>query len=241
MSHIRPADIEQAAAAAIDAAKAAGTLADELPAHYDRHGDLLLVRGDQQLYIDVSVTRPTRVSAPASAKRESLVSATAVQGFKLQKYGAIARANNYQLLPFVLETYGGLAKLAHRTLDLISAHAPDPRSFRRHAYRSIAVCLQRGNTQVALLGQQQLHLRRQRISVLHEHTRFTHHAYAWRQLQSTDDLAYEVEPSLAAAAASAAAAHAAGTCHHAYVHTAITVPPMVDAAACAQLRSAAAA
>ena len=48
-----------------------------------------------------------------------------------------------------------------RTLRFLAAAALQPKQFLRHAQQALSVCLQRGNAQVALLGQAELHLRRQ--------------------------------------------------------------------------------
>jgi len=83
---------------------------------------------------------------------------------KHRKYDAIAAANHYKMLPFVLESYGGIGQEAARTLQFLAAAAAQPKSFLRHAQQSLSVCLQKGNAQVALLGQAALHLRRQQLA-----------------------------------------------------------------------------
>jgi len=63
--HLRP---PQPTAAQSDGAAAAAALdlSDDLPAHYNRHGDLLLLKNALKLYIDVSVARPTNASSLSS-------------------------------------------------------------------------------------------------------------------------------------------------------------------------------
>lgn len=73
----------------------------------------------------------------------------------------VGRAAHKFTHTLVLECYGGVGTEATRTLRFLSAAAAQPRAFLRHAQQALAVCLQKGNAQVALLGQAALHLRRQ--------------------------------------------------------------------------------
>jgi hypothetical protein len=171
--HLRPAPAAAAAAAAaplapMDAAAADRVSCSDEPEseHWNRHGDLLLLRHNAKLYIDVSCTRPTNASSLSSqpaVAHTPLVSTAVRAKQKEAKYKAIAEANGYTLLPFVVETYGGMGKEALRVLQFLAAHSPDSkRAFLRHAHSSLSVVLQRGNALVALFGQQQLNVRRQR-------------------------------------------------------------------------------
>jgi len=168
--HLRPVAAPAAAAAStVDATAAAERVScsDEPESdHWNRHGDLLLLRHGVKLYIDVSCTRPTNSSSLASqpaVTHTPLVSTVIRAQQKMRKYTPIAEANGYTLLPFVVETYGGMGKEALRVLQYLAAHSPDsPQQFLRHAHASLSVVLQRGNALVALIGQQQLNVRRQR-------------------------------------------------------------------------------
>ncbi len=83
---------------------------DSSPRGFDRHADLLLIRGGTQLYVDVSITRLTKASSlrsSAAVCQETLVCAQQVAAAKHCKYDSIANANQYKMLPFVLESYGG--------------------------------------------------------------------------------------------------------------------------------------
>ena len=168
MHHLRPLDPAAAAAVAssVDPADPDDLDNCNFPAHWNRHGDLLLLRHDKKLYIDVAVTRPTNDSNLAHHSRvatDTLHSTKQVASRKHAKYDAIAELNKYTMLPFVLESYGGLGPEAVRVIDFLAASSSDmsEKEFRKHAYRRIAVCLQRGNAHIGLLGQQQMHIRRQ--------------------------------------------------------------------------------
>jgi len=188
------------------------------PRGFDRHADLLLIRGGTQLYVDVSITRPTKASSlrsSAAVCQETLVCARQVAAAKHRKYDAIAHANQYKMLPFVLESYGGVGAEASRTLQFLAAAAAQPKAFLRHAQQALSVCLQRGNAQVALLGQAALHLRRQQ---LHQRQQFPHYS-GWNRWQHTGcasrppklhnaHLQYTLEPMLSEAAVRG---HAAAT------------------------------
>ena len=62
---------------------------------------------------------------------------------KMRKYSPIAEANGYTLLPFGVETYGGMGKEALRgVLQYLAAHAQNsPQVFLRHAHSSLSVVL----------------------------------------------------------------------------------------------------
>jgi len=119
----------------------------DLPAHWVRHGDLLLLKHNQRLYLDVAVTRPTcDTTLRSPAVQDTPLHATkTVARRKHAKYDAIAATNGCTLLPFVLETHGRLGAEALRTLRKLAAHAPAPEAWLLHARKRIAVCLQRGN------------------------------------------------------------------------------------------------
>jgi hypothetical protein len=67
------------------------------------------------------------------------------------------RPANQRLVPFVLESYGGLGKEAVTLLNTLSQHATEKSSkeWFRDAYAALSVVLQR-NIQIAVIGQQQL-------------------------------------------------------------------------------------
>jgi hypothetical protein len=250
MHHVRPEEVEAAAGRPIPAANSesdsavAAALEDEPDAKrepavssgeptrgFDRHADLLLIRGGTQLYVDVSITRPTKASSLASSaavRQDTLVCARQVAAAKHRKYDAIARTNGYKMLPFVLESYGGVGTEATRTLQFLAAAASQPRAFMRHAQQALSVCLQRGNAQVALLGQAALHLRKQQEQRPRGSSwaRWQHTGCATRQRPlHNSSLHYTLEPQLSEAAVQAAAAGAGRIASLGSVHASLLPSP----------------
>ena len=196
-SHLRPAVVNSTTAATIDAAAADSSSPLCSDEHWNRHGDLLLLRHGDKLYIDVSCTRPTNSSSLQShhAVTYTPLVSTKVRGDqKKRKYAAIAAANDYELLPFVVETYGGFGSDAIRVLRYLAASISNstPAKFLRHAHSSLSIALQRGNATVALIGQQQLNMRRQRehkgMSDAIKRARF------YGQLGNIQQLAHHMQP-----------------------------------------------
>ena len=136
------------------------------PRGWNDHADILLVKHDRRLYIDVCVSRPTARSTMTSAREAilstPLFSCRAPAAAKHSRYDAIAMLNGYQMIPFCMETYGGIAPEAMALLRTLAAHAEDsnefdPRSFLTHAVKCLNVGLQSGNAFVAEAGMQ-MHL-----------------------------------------------------------------------------------
>lgn len=191
------------AAAATPAPSSALAAPAALPSFDDRHGDLLLLRHASKLYIDLSVTRPTNASTLHSQPRvqqQPLLSTHARAAAKKRKYQAIADTNQYELLPFVLETYGGFGADAHRVLRYLSASSPSltERQFRLHAERCLSVSLQRGNAHVSLLGQQTLHWKRQQQQRGMRLRTAAERARRYAALPNATQLAYRLQPEIRA-------------------------------------------
>jgi hypothetical protein len=126
---------------------------------------------------------------------------------KRRHYAAIAAVNQYELLPFVMETYGGFGVEANKVIRYLAASAQhmQQREFTRHAHTCLSMALQRGNAAVALLGQQTLQCKRQ---LRHRGPRFREAAerarhYA-RQTNATT-LAERMQPEISAIRAAGAA------------------------------------
>jgi hypothetical protein len=148
--------------------------ADSTSSHSLRRGDLLLTRGNQQLLIDVSVTRPTGVSAlntyPA-VTHEPLLSTIAVEQRKHRTYDAECKLHRWQLYPFVLESYGGLGRDGRKLLAMLCSAACRqadiaPAEFMTHANSLISVALQSGNADIAVQGMTAYNNTRQRCGFL---------------------------------------------------------------------------
>jgi hypothetical protein len=147
-SHIRPDDIKDAP--------------PESP-RYNIHADLLLLRHDMKLYIDVCVTRPTSTSNLAAhphVQRTWLYSTRGPVKEKHKKYDAIAEANEYRMFAFAMESSDGLASESTELLRNLAAHSQEytPQKFLLHAHRRLSVVLQSSNANIALRGMQHLHL-----------------------------------------------------------------------------------
>ena len=122
---------------------------------WNEHSDLLFLKEDRRLYVEVSVARPTgnMFTRNATATWKPLVAAQHRTVEKRKKYAELAARNDYELLVFAGETYGGLSHEGRRLLRILASHAPaeiGERVFLTHAYRAVSCCLQRGN---ALLEQ----------------------------------------------------------------------------------------
>jgi Reverse transcriptase (RNA-dependent DNA polymerase) len=142
-------------------------MADEseepLPTGWNDHADILLVKHDCKLYVDVAVTRPTARSRLEKASELRGVLTTplyACRKFmerKHAKYDAIAQLNGYEMIPFIVESYGGLSLDARQLLSRLASHSTQvsESEWLRHALRSLSVALQAGNAFVAQAGMQQ--------------------------------------------------------------------------------------
>ena len=140
----------------------------------DIHGDLLLIRDNQRLLLDVTVARPTcltqlRRSAHTSASVIPLAAASDAEKRKHRTYGAECAHHGWRLVPFALETYGALGASARRFLEQVSAHSTDrsPSDFLAHATNLLSVALQVGNAHVASRGAAELHLCEYRRGMSH--------------------------------------------------------------------------
>ena len=119
---------------------------------WQEHADLLLVKDDRKLYVDVCVTRPTtganQEKLPGAAW-QPLISTRKRVHEKHSKYDEIAELNGYEPIAFVCETYGGFCREARQLLRTLASYAPPEmggeKEFLTHAYRTLSVCLQRGN------------------------------------------------------------------------------------------------
>jgi len=125
--------------------------------HYNNHADILLVKHDQRIYVDVTVTRPTCSSnmQVGKARTTPAHSARARTRAKHRKYDAIAACNQYQLLAFPMETYGGLGDEALELLHIMAQQSKDgysKRQFLTHAFRRLSVTLQRANANIQSRG-----------------------------------------------------------------------------------------
>ena len=129
---------------------------------YNTHADLLLLRHDLKLYVDVTIPRPTKDSSvkAGAARFTPLKAAAQAEYTKHAKYRDIAQANGYDMFAFALESYGGMGPDGSRLLRKLASFSRSfsPRQFLLHAYRRLSVTLQSSNANISLLAMQQLHL-----------------------------------------------------------------------------------
>jgi hypothetical protein len=136
---------------------------------YNQHADILLVKYDMKLYLDVSIARPTTAS---QLKDGSKTLHTPLQSSRIRschkhgKYDDIAEINDYEMIPFVLETYGGIGAEAVRLLKRLSKSSKEytAQQFMTHAYNRLSVTLQSSNANVQLECMQQHILREQQAN-----------------------------------------------------------------------------
>jgi hypothetical protein len=125
----------------------------------EQRGDLLLVRHNTRLLVDVTVRRPTGAT---ELRRHSaavpLATAAAAEKLKHAKYDDACKREGLAMVPFALESYGAKGKQAQKLL-LKLADASEELSaaaFLRHASASLSVALQCGNADIAAKGAQAL-------------------------------------------------------------------------------------
>jgi hypothetical protein len=121
--------------------------------------DLQLVLPGRNILTDVCITHPL---APSSVKNgvswATLGSAKGLQGVKRSKYRQTAARHHAELLPFCVETYGGMAPDAVKLLSAMAAMGDEqlgmwPRHVVvRHLIGSVATSVQRGNAVTWLAG-----------------------------------------------------------------------------------------
>jgi hypothetical protein len=177
-----------------------------LPANsekYNQHADLLLLKHDLKLYIDVTVVRPSSTTVLKNHPRienTPLVATIHTAKTKHTKYDAIARVNDYTMIPFVLESYGGFGKEAVKLLLTLAGHSKEytPKQFLTHAYHRLSVALQSSNANLALQAMQQFNLEQHSGSPLrHAARRRDRTADGHVTPIDTDRLAQRVLPQIA--------------------------------------------
>jgi hypothetical protein len=171
---------------------------------YNIHGDLLLLKHDMKLYIDVVICRPTAAHHFKSHPRvfdTPLYSTIIATKLKHKKYDEIAKVNDYRLFAFSMETYGGLGLESEKLLHLLASHSKEytPSEFLRHAYRRLACTLQSSNANIPLLAIQQLHLHRHSLKIEkfgQRNFRGKQDSFGYAQPINSDQLRKSLEPEL---------------------------------------------
>jgi hypothetical protein len=118
--------------------------------------DLQLVYPGRHVLTDVAVVHPLSVYGRRRPTQPTAC-AKSMQTMKRTKYAAIAKRHDAELLPFVVETCGGLAPDAIALLDVISGEASAHLSLwsqedaAKDILHSVAIAVQKGNA-MAILG-----------------------------------------------------------------------------------------
>ena len=130
----------------------------------DARGDLLLIRGDERLLVDVTVVRPTAPSHLRNARlavaTKGLACAAAAERAKRAKYGALCAERGWKMCAFALESYGALGQSARKLLHTLASKADEvsAAAFLQHACASLSVALQAANAAIVVGGRQRLRL-----------------------------------------------------------------------------------
>jgi len=122
---------------------------------YNSHGDILLLKNNLKIYVDVSVVRSTSPSKTAKGRTNVPLAAASYRARdKHRKYDRICEVNGYTNMPFVLESNGGFSHEAAKLLRLLSSHSVDvsPKEWLAHAYKVVSVVLQSANARLAQGG-----------------------------------------------------------------------------------------
>lgn len=123
-------------------------------------GDLLLVKGNERLLIDVVVNRPTKMTnlhdRTLKVNSVPLASTAAAEKRKHDKYDALCQQRGLKMIAFGVETYGALGKEAIQLLNHLAGKSDEitADSFLSHNRACINVALQCGNSEVASRGTQ---------------------------------------------------------------------------------------
>ena len=136
----------------------------EKVAHDGERGDLLLIRGDERLLIDVTVVRPTAPTylhdSRLGVTHRGLALATAAEQAKHTKYDTLCKERGWQMIPFAIETTGAVGTSAQRLLHKLASKVDDTSglTFIQQSYARLSVALQNANAALTLGGLQRLHL-----------------------------------------------------------------------------------
>jgi len=124
-----------------------------------KRGDLLIIRHNSRLLVDVTVARPTgQTEMRRQDSSASHATTSAAEKRKHRKYDASCAREGLQMVPFALESYGSKGKEAHGLLLKLaeSSHELSATAFMRHASAAISFALQCGNADIAARGTQSL-------------------------------------------------------------------------------------
>ncbi len=125
----------------------------------ERRGDLLLLRHNTRLLVDVTVRRPTGLTELRLRHGATpLATATAAEDAKHAKYDEACKRESLTMVPFALESYGAKGKEARKLLLKLADASEEltAAAFLRHASAALSVALQCGNADIAARGVQSM-------------------------------------------------------------------------------------
>jgi len=117
--------------------------------------DLQIVYPGRHVLTDVAVVHPLGVHG-CERPENSTATAKKMASAKRTKYAAVASRHDAELIPFVVETCGGLSKDAIALLDVISGAASEHLSLwsqedaAKEVLNSVAIAVQKGNAMTVL-------------------------------------------------------------------------------------------
>jgi hypothetical protein len=123
----------------------------------NKRPDLQVVLASKVYLIDVTIVNPT---APSNLRysQKVLGQASAAEKIKIRKYAELSSQQNCIFIPFVIEVYGGIGKMAQDFLNEVSVFAHDHMTVSSRfdvvngLKFAIACSVQRGNALIVLGG-----------------------------------------------------------------------------------------
>jgi len=125
----------------------------------DKRGDLLVILGAKRFLVDVTIPRATAPSTLADSAMATAGTCTAAaEKAKRAKYEALCKHRGLTLVPFAIESHGGVGAAARAFLHKLASAICEltTQSFLLDALIRRSVALQRGNALVLRRGMQQL-------------------------------------------------------------------------------------
>jgi hypothetical protein len=138
--------------------------------HDGERGDLLLIRGDERLLIDVTVVRPMAPTylrhAGLAVTHRGLALAAAAERAKHAKYDALCKERGWRMIPFAVESTGAVGASARRLLHTLASRVDDMsgQAFIQQSFARLSVALQNANAAITIGGLQRLRLNQLSIS-----------------------------------------------------------------------------
>jgi hypothetical protein len=130
--------------------------------HDTERGDLLIIRGDERLLIDVTIVRRrvlTHLRNPRlNVLQRGLACAAAAECAKHAKYNTLCKERGWTMIPFAIEAHGAVGESARQLLHKLASKVDDTsgQAFLHDAYARLSVALQSANAAIAIGGLQRL-------------------------------------------------------------------------------------